>query len=418
MVNYRKLNNIPYTDYDGIRNFIISVYNNGLNNIDNLDYPAYIQPEQRQDFFDNYSHLGINENNYLDYNEDLIVVPDDERDEFLTNLYNDRTLGFGKGIQTFYLIVKSLYLNISRSYVENWLKHQEVYQLTRQYTTPKIKAKRYRRKNQCWYIDLIDMTPYKNHNQNYKYILSVLDAKTKVCYLRELFHKSAIHIRNQMQPLIEAQPAQYPVKLIISDNGGEFKGEFDEYLSNHNPVIRHHTTETHTPEPHIENLNGQVRRLLSQFFVVNQNLNWRNILNDIELNIHNLNATRSIMNDTQGIEEPEPEEPAYNNLAVGDLVRIRMTALDTRVRKKIKEKEGKHIHLKWSLWIFRIRSITPPQHPGGLPTYTVFRHTTNEIIFNLNNNGIRHFKHIDLMKIPANTINNFHEENFNFINNT
>jgi Tfp pilus assembly PilM family ATPase len=52
----------------------------------------------------------------------LIVVPDDKRNDVLKQIYEDITQGVGQGIDLFYARVRDKYLNIRRSDVSIFLK--------------------------------------------------------------------------------------------------------------------------------------------------------------------------------------------------------------------------------------------------------------------------------------------------------
>ena len=68
-------------------------------------------------------------------------------------------------------------------------------------------------------------------------------------------------------------------RLLISDNGKEFKSEFAIYLRASNFKVQ--TTKSYSPQPDIENLNGQIRKMISELFVRNHRLVWINDLRKI-----------------------------------------------------------------------------------------------------------------------------------------
>ena len=99
-------------------------------------------------------------------------------------------------------------------------------------------------------------------NKPYNYILCVLDLATRHCYLRKLTHKTPEKVKEQMQTIITE--ANKP-KIIIFDNGKECLGAVDVFLKqNQIKVLK---TPSYTPQVDIENLNGQIRRMLMHLFV-------------------------------------------------------------------------------------------------------------------------------------------------------
>jgi hypothetical protein len=57
----------------------------------------------------------------------LIVVPDDKRNDVFKKIYEDITQGSAQGIDLFYARIRDKYLNIRRSDVSSFLKSQKLY---------------------------------------------------------------------------------------------------------------------------------------------------------------------------------------------------------------------------------------------------------------------------------------------------
>ena len=166
-------------------------------------------------------------------------------------------------------------------------------------------------------MDLIDISRYSTHNRNYKFILSVIDVFSQQIYLRKLKNKEAHAINSVLKPIFETQSP----KLLLLDNGGEFRGLNDALFKKHNIKILN--TPSHTPQPNIEQINGNIRRILSHIFVEYKTLNWVDFIHDIETNINNYNALpRNIAKRQENIDNLENNiiKPKYQ---MGDFVRIK-----------------------------------------------------------------------------------------------
>ena len=69
-----------------------------------------------------------------------------------------------------------------------------------------------------------------------------------------------------------AETGDHLCSRILSDNGSEWKGEFENFLKTNG--IKHTYTKSYTPEPHIESVNNQLRKIMKQVFVRNNSLAW------------------------------------------------------------------------------------------------------------------------------------------------
>lgn len=196
----------------------------------------------------------------------LEVVREEDRDEKLQTLYNDPSKSTGKGRRAFYDLVRSTYLNIPRAYVVDFLKKQVPYQLTRKVVQPRAPRKQYTKENAAWAVDLIDMGEGLA-TRTARYILTCIDLFNEKAWLRPLKDKTAVLVRDTFKTYCTPQ---FKPKFIYCDNGGEFKGEFKAFCTAQHITL--YTSESHTPVPDIENLNGQIRKMISETFVRNKNL--------------------------------------------------------------------------------------------------------------------------------------------------
>jgi len=393
--NYRQLNNYDYSNIPQIINYLI-----------NRQFPPNLTPRQQGRYAEKFDPFHI-QNGLLFFNE-LEVVPDAQRNQKLNLLYRDRTIGLGHGINQWYVIVSSRYLNIPKKVSTEFLKNSVPYQLTRTYVKPTVKVKRYVTRNAMWQIDLIDMGHYSRWNRGWKFILSVKDLATKQVWLRALRRKTPAAVLAPLQVIVNNQPPEHRVRAIQSDNGLEFEGVLAEFFRESN--IKIIKAPSHTPLSEIENLNGQVRKMLNELFTRRGQKHWINFLPDIEANLNNFNAIR------RDRDEPE-NQPIRILFAIGDIVRVRQTSLPVignPIRKEIKAGLQKHIHVKYSVDSYIIRRVYRSNHANGLASYTIEDNQGNPIL-EVNGN-ISRFKQDTLLKLPQQPEPSMTQEQSNMVN--
>jgi hypothetical protein len=109
----------------------------------------------------------------------LIVVPDDKRNDVLKKIYEDITQGPAQGIDLFYARIRDKYLNIRRSDVSSFLKSQKLYQITKSQNHTINKPIMSSSPNERYGIDCINMVSYASANggidRGWKFILTVVD---------------------------------------------------------------------------------------------------------------------------------------------------------------------------------------------------------------------------------------------------
>lgn len=87
--------------------------------------------------------------------------------------------------------------------------------------------------NDLWQIDLADVSQYAKQNDNYRYLMTVVDVLTKFAIVHPLRSKTALEVTKAFQRILTTSGRGIP-KAVSSDKGKEFKNKhFSALLTGH-----------------------------------------------------------------------------------------------------------------------------------------------------------------------------------------
>ena len=195
---------------------------------------------------------------------------DDEKDNILEDVYYEQ--GYQFGIKKIYELLKQTYpiAKISFRYVKGWLEKQPSYQINQlQRQTKHIKPIISKRKLNLIQMDLIDYSQNTAPN-GYKYIMNIIDVYSRYSWLIILKNKQADTITRKFKEwyesvIIEAIDNLHPIKILQTDDGGEFKG-LSEFLKSKS--IKHIISTSPQSQSIVERCNQTVRRLLGKLISI------------------------------------------------------------------------------------------------------------------------------------------------------
>ena len=437
------------------KNIIINKLNNYKWNNDNIELVKnYLLngdlPRIRKKRFQEKYQDFVMENDKIIYQPlNLEVIPDDKIEETLKNYYDDfKAIGNGK--EALYKKISSLYINITRNDVKQFLEKEPIYQInteTKHIVNKPILASSCGERIACDLIDVSNLSKYNNKN---KYILTCIDYFSRKVWAYPLTNKRSDNIKDGLQHIFN-QIGFFP-RLLQSDNGREFKN-YDNinWLKENNckPVF----SLSYSPESNglIENFNKQVRRMMRDIFIRTNNLNWIDYLQIICDNKNeSYNSTTKSKPNTlwnedsyyfnidrnkeEEVIEPNDlsneavrirtrdnikakakkqlEQNEINELEVGDNVRVKMSSIYSEIRKEIKQGNKKLLNVTYTPDIYRIFKVIKEDHPGyerrrytlkkldGTPLYTEKK--SNEM---KQSHRYRRLFASDLLKVDENTNN-------------
>ena len=236
-----KLNNYGYDDkqIEEVKEFLK----------DRNQIPEHLDTNAKmQRFYDKWSQFMITDDKLFYKKLNLEVIPDDERESRMKEMYENNITGVSRGITMFYHTICEKYLNIRRMDVSNFLKNQKMYQITRTQNHVINKPILSRNVNERYGIDCIDMTSFAKENgginNGFKFILTVVDYFSRYVWARKMKTQTAINVTKSLKSIVE-DTKTYP-KIIQADNGSEFMNETSKWMKDNN--ITYIKTNSYSPQ--------------------------------------------------------------------------------------------------------------------------------------------------------------------------
>jgi transposase InsO family protein len=375
---YRKLNLLDYSPNN--LNIIREYLSNG-------SLPPEFHEKKTERFINHYKDFKLEGNNIIYTPLNLLVVPENKREEILKEIYNDPNQGIGLGIQSFYNKINSKYLNIRRKDVKEFLVNQSIYQMNKNEPKPVNKPIVAKYSNHRLAVDLVDMSKYEGYNNHYKWILTAIDYFSKKVFAVPLLNKNETSTLEGLEKIIHEQMENTYPKMLQSDNGGEFKNAImEEWGKRNNVKLIHTMSYTPTGNALVENFNKFLRKMINEGMTRYNSFNWVEHLseylnnrndskhsvtkkkpNDIWVPGHylkdyenddDIQETRKLLIEKAKRDVKKVEASKFNK---GDYVRASMTSLYSEQRKIQKQGAGKLLPVKFSPEIYVIEQIIRPK---------------------------------------------------------
>ena len=185
-------------------------------------------------------------------------------------------------------------------------------------------------KDETWSADLIDKSSLSKYNNNYKFILTVIDIFTKYAWAIPLKNKSGLSITNGFKLVLGENPqgcseSRKPEKLWV-DRGSEFYNKtFKSLLKEYETEL--YSTYSDLKAVFIERFNRTLLHIINKPMFINGDGNWVNILNDAVLTYNNNIHSTLNMTPVDASNNPDKVKYTFNfknikpKFKVGDYVR-------------------------------------------------------------------------------------------------
>lgn len=273
--------------------------------------------------------------------------------DYLENYYYDpKNPGSFSGLS-------ALRRHVKKSYLKNlpsWIQSQNTYTLHRP-----ARKKFPRNKtivfgiDDTWQADLIDMQNVSKYNNNYRYLLSIIDVFSKYAWVIPLKNKTQDSIIEAFKSIFKNRKPQ----RLHTDAGSEFIGQATQKFLSDNDV-KFYFLNSEMKAAVVERFNRTIKEKMWRFFTKTQKYEYINVLDDLifsynrtyhrsikmrPIDVKNKNQNDVFLNLYGSIDDNIKESKI--KFKIGDQVRI----------SKYKYKFDKGYTPNWTTEIFEINKI-------------------------------------------------------------
>ena len=170
-------------------------------------------------------------------------------------------------------------INVSIQELQQFLQKQLTYTLhkpiTHKFPTRKVYVTGI---DDQWQADLVDMAACSKHNDNYQYILTVIDCLSKFLWALPLKTKSPNDVKQAFDTIFKTSK-RIPRKLQ-TDSGTEFYGkEMQKFLKTNS--IHHFSSFNEKKASIVERVNRTLKERMWKYFTANNTYKWIDVLSKL-----------------------------------------------------------------------------------------------------------------------------------------
>lgn len=274
--------------------------------------------------------------------------------------YNPRHFGSYGSVNTLW---EATGKRIPKALVNEWLESQDAFTLHRS-ARKKFPRNKYFVTNMddLWQADLADMSSLKQHNKNYKYLLTVVDVFSRHAWVEALLTKTGSEILKAFERIL-AKSKRKPYKLQ-TDKGTEFLNKTFQSFLKKNDIGYYTTNNPDIKASLVERFNRTLKQRMWKFFTHHGSYRYVDHLQDLvyaynhtkhrSINMSpasvNENNVLAVWQHLYGEKEGKWSKPLFS---VGDHVRI--------IKEKGKFEKG-YVQ-NWSDEIFCVVQVIKHQRP-------------------------------------------------------
>lgn len=181
---------------------------------------------------------------------------------------------------------------VSSTTIKKYLSSQDEYTLNRN-VYRKFPRNHYfiNNINDMWQIDLIDLSSYSQHNDDFRYILTCVDALSKFGFARALRSKSARNVTDAFHSILNSGRGK--PKILMNDKGGEFLNKiFRDLLTRYGiKQMTPHTTSQFKASL-VEIFNRTLQTKIQRYFT-SKGINFKRYIDVLPDIIDKYNATKN-----------------------------------------------------------------------------------------------------------------------------
>ncbi len=132
-------------------------------------------------------------------------------------------------------------------------------------------------------LDLVILPQLKEYNDDYQYLLTMIDCFSRKAYVEPLKYKTAAATLDAFKKILTTLEKK-PVR-IQTDGGGEFRGVFLDFLNKNN--IKYYTTYSPIKCAIVERFNRTLLSIIYKYFTFKKSLRYIDVLHKIVDNYNN-----------------------------------------------------------------------------------------------------------------------------------
>ena len=175
----------------------------------------------------------------------------------------------------YHYVKKDKKFNLSHAQINNWLQKQESFsrnkKLLRNFNRRRVIVGGI---NDQFEIDLASFVPYARYNQNYQYLLAVIDVFSRYAWVVPIKNKTSKYVIQELEKIFNS--GRRPLR-IRSDAGAEFtSNEFENFIKRKN--IHHFTTHNEKQANYVERFIKTIKSKIYRYMIQNNTKKYINIL--------------------------------------------------------------------------------------------------------------------------------------------
>jgi transposase InsO family protein len=316
-----------------------------------------------------------------------MVMGDDAEEEIRKSIKLVQRINNYPGVDKLTKLVKKAAPEITKAQVKHFLMHDTTTQLMK--IQPKRKAEGHIvafSANECWQMDIFDMSRYQLSNNGYKFILVCVDVFSRKAYAQPMRTKMVTEVESAFLKIITESNKP---NIILSDHEGAFlSNSFDRLLMSRKIILNVNIVGDHHALGIIDSFARRIKVIFTSIFLEYKTTNW----------IEHLQRVVDIYN--------RSENAAINNMSPNDAMMKsnQWPILKLNLEKNVHNKTVSDLNIgdkvRKSVMITD-KAITKGTDPRWSETvYTVTKAMGNTILLN---DGSR-FKRTNLLQVPQETV--------------